>query len=443
MELYTIPFEGAYIIYRPLRKLAFLGNEAMVEYIRLRQQHPDTPARESVESFLRQVQFWDDDAEPPLPWIPGDCHRPTMAVLHMTSACNLRCTYCYARGGEMPGLCMSVPMGRAVIDAAVRHALDRQETGFSLSFHGGGEPSLHWDVLQALVEYAREQPLPCEISMATNAVLTREQCEYIANHFSGLSISFDGIRAVQDTQRPRADGSGSYDAVMASLRYFDDAGLSYGIRMTVMPASVADLPASVALICQETHCQEMQVEPCFTTERGKYADPSPEQAHAFIAAYLDGYRLAREHGRMLSYSGARPWVLTASFCQAPAEAIVTTPEGDIVACFETHDRRHPLLPQFVLGAVDDAGVHFELARVREFAAGQAKRRDRCAGCFCFWHCAGDCASRCLATADPQRVRCLINRTITRELLAEYLAAGDGIWYGMAPDQQEAGGCTAC
>jgi uncharacterized protein len=428
METYVIPFEGQYIIYRPLRRLAFLGNAALVRYIQKRDAGA-SPYREDTEAFLNSMGYWSADTPVPEPWIPCNAHQPTTAVLLMTSACNLRCTYCYARGGEDARYRMSWLLARTTIDTAYRNARLRGRNHFSLTFHGGGEPTLNWKVLVTAVEYAKRKDLPCEISMATNGVWSERQRRFILQHFSSLSISFDGVREVQDAQRPRANGKGSFSEVIRTIHDLDEHGIRYGVRLTAVPDSFDRLAESIDMLCKETRCKTMQVEPCYSEKRGTYIDPSPEEGDAFTRAFLAAFQVAAEAGRTLFYSGARPWVVSSAFCRAPENALVVTPEGDIVTCFETHDKRHPLLSDFAVGQASSSGMKVEMSAVRRFAETQEKRRKACEGCFCYWHCGGDCAARCLASPNKERGRCRVNRAITRELLAWDIARGAGVGRG--------------
>lgn len=427
MDIHFIPFNKQFIIYRPLCRLAFIGNMAMVRYIKEFAAGHYPFMDKKIDAFLKTIGFLEPDPPPPKPWEPSDKHRPTMAVLLMTSDCNLRCTYCYARGGEDSHLWMTLPLARSVIDAAYENACLLKQEYFSLAFHGGGEPTLNWKVIAGAVKYAKQKKLPCNISMSTNGICSDRQREFIINHFNGLSISFDGIREIQDIQRPRHDGQGSFDAVMKTISALDKANSPYGIRLTVTPSSFTRLPESVAFLCQETQCKIMQVEPCYTDERGKYVDPTSEQTIAFSRKFLEGFEIAASSDRTLFYSGARPWLITSSFCRAPEDALIVTPEGDVVTCFEIHDRRHSLISQFVIGRASPEKVEIDMKKVRAFANRQKRLSVKCQGCFCYWHCGGDCASRCLSSQEKNRSRCKVNRIITRELLAWYIAAGDGVW----------------
>jgi uncharacterized protein len=97
----------------------------------------------------------------------------------MTNACNLRCTYCYARGGEEQNLWMTFPLAKVAIDAAHENARARGQQYFAISLHGGGEPTLNWKVLTAAVRHALGKDLPCHISMATNGVWGKDKRDFI------------------------------------------------------------------------------------------------------------------------------------------------------------------------------------------------------------------------------------------------------------------------
>lgn len=430
-ELHAIPFEGQLILYRPWLRLALVGNEALARYAagRLRGERPSPSP--PVDSFLEAIGLLEPDPPPPEPWFPAGEHRPTTAALLMTTACNLRCTYCYAHGGEGPILSLSSELARAAIDAAHRNARARGDERFSLAFHGGGEPTLHWEVLREAVRHAGRKDLPCSISLTSNGLWTAEQRRFLTRHLSWLTLSFDGVREVQDTQRPALDGSGSFDRVASSIAAVDEAGVPYGIRMTATPRTFARLAEGVDLICRETGCPTIQVEPCYAEGRGEAADPSPEGAEAFARAFLEAFDVAAEAGRECSYSGARPWVIASAFCRAPEEALVVTPEGDLVACFEAFSRNHPLSRRLIIGRITAAGPEPDLRALRAFAAARQARREGCEGCFCRAHCAGDCVTRCVSGSGRQSGRCDVNRALTRELLARGIAAGEGLWEGRA------------
>lgn len=442
MEIFAIPVEDKFILYRPLLRLAFVGNRAMADLtLRLARHGPSSDAGVSEETttFINAIGFLEPDPAPPPPLEPA--YRPTTAVLLLTNRCNLRCTYCYASGGEGPIHDLAPELARTAIDYACQNAIEQGRPHFDLTFHGGGEPVQAWETLQQATAYARSKNLPGRISMVSNGVWSARQREWILRNMDNLSISFDGGQATQDRQRPLASGAGSFKAVMHTIEALDKAQFPYGIRMTATAPWRGRLPEDVRFICQETNCQAMQVEPAFNTRRGEHRGPAPEESKAFVEAFMDAFEIASRARRRLTYSGARPWLLARTFCTAPYGALIVNAAGKLVSCYEVADEGHPLAKMSTVGrvvgdhiAVDDRARDALLTYLEE-------KRATCRDCFCYWHCAGDCYTRSLAAAavnpDASSPRCYMNRQITARILLWYIMVGDGVWRGQGAHPQEA------
>jgi uncharacterized protein len=428
-DVHFIPLDGRYLVYRPLERLAFVGNRALVEYLRRRTAVADAmPVQADIEKFLEQAGYWNPVA-PPEHIEPALSARPTMAVLLMTNRCNLACSYCYAAAGSQSPVDMPWQVARAVIDAAIGNARANGDSRFELSFHGGGEPTLNWSVLTAAVRYVRTQPLSCNVSLASNGVWSARTRDFICRNIDSVTLSFDGVQAVQDAQRPRRSGKGSFDAVLRSIKALDAASVSYGVRMTATPANFDRIGDGVRLLCRETDVRAIQIEASFTAERGIYADQPAANATRFVESFLEAVRIGAEHQVAVSYSGARPWVIANAFCLAPTRALIATPEGRLVACFEAAGDYHPYVEDFTIGRVTSDGVEHDQTAYRRFMQSQETRRSACGECFCYWHCCGDCASRAMVSAAPTSTRCHINREITKALIAGYVERDGGVWSG--------------
>lgn len=428
-DVHFLPLRGHYLIYRPLRRLAFIGNQALVDYLRGRADAPaTTPVRPDVETLLDRTRFW-EPADPPAAAPRPRALAPTVAVLLMTNRCNLACTYCYAAAGSRPPADMPWPIAKTVIDTAFSNAVASGDGRFGLSFHGGGEPTLNWPVLTAAVKHARSRSLPCDISLASNGVWSARTTDFVCRNFDSVTLSFDGIRAVQDAQRPHRSGRGSFETVLRSTRALDVARVGYGIRMTVTPATLGRLPESVSLLCNETGVRAVQVEASFTAERGVYADLPADTCQAFASAFLEAARIAARRNVFVSYSGARPWVIAHAFCLAPTRALIATPEGRLVACFEAAGDGHPYADEFTIGRVTADGVEHDAVAFDRFFQRQEARRAACGECFCYWHCCGDCAARAMVSPAPSSMRCAVNREVTQGLITDYVERGAGLWMG--------------
>lgn len=443
MKILAIPVEGKLVLYRPLLRLAFVGNKAMADLtFRLAElvdtaakaagQAPaEAPAPAEAMAFLQAIGFLRPDPPPPLPLDLS--YRPAAAVLLLTSRCNLRCTYCYANGGESPVQDLTLPLARAAIDHVCQNALEKGKPYFELTFHGGGEPVRAWETLQQATDYARRRPHPCRMSMVSNGVWRAEQRDWILHNLDGLSISFDGRPETQNGQRPLASGQGSFRAVMRTIKELDKAKFSYGIRMTATSPWQERLPEDVRFICQETGCSSMQVEPAFNARRGEQRWPTFEEARMFVGAFMEAFEIARQAGRYLTYSGARPWLLTRAFCTAPYDALVVNPDGNLVACYEIASESHALAQMSTIGHVMDGRAFIDEQARGRILNYLAEKRAQCEDCFAYWHCAGDCYTRSFGPVQGVRYtsspRCYINREITARILLWYIMDGDGVWQG--------------
>lgn len=445
-EVFAIPVEDKFILCRPLLRLAFVGNRAMADLaLRLvHEKHPaNPPAPEDAVTFLDTVGFLKPDPPPPPP--PAPSYRPTTVVLLLTNRCNLRCTYCYASGGEGPAQELSPEMAWVAIDQAYQNAVELNRSRFELGFHGGGEPVQAWQTLQEATTYARNKDLPCRISMVTNGVWSARQREWILHNLDNLNISFDGTQDTQDRQRPFASGRGSFKAVMRTIEALDKAEFRYSIRMTATAPWRERLPEDVRFICNETGCSTMQVEPAFNARRGEHQGPTWGESEAFADAFMEAFEIAHRAGRRLTYSGARPWLLTRTFCSAPYGALVVNPAGNLVACYEVASGSHPLAQMFTVGHIVDSQVVIDTEARTALLSHLEERRAACHDCFCHWYCAGDCYPRSFASkpdaSSTFSPRCTMNRKITARLLLWHIMAADGVWRGQGVHPHKTSCCT--
>jgi uncharacterized protein len=157
-----------------------------------------------------------------------------VAWLHVTNACNLRCTYCYLDKTEQP---MSAATGYAAIDAIVRSALLHGYRAIKLKY-AGGEARLNFPLVWELQRYAQRQAaehgLDLDAVLLSNGVgLTRANLRALQAAGLRLMISLDGLAADHDAQRVFANGRGSFLAVARTIERALEAGLRPDISVTV------------------------------------------------------------------------------------------------------------------------------------------------------------------------------------------------------------------
>ncbi len=147
-------------------------------------------------------------------------------ILEVTANCNLRCTYCFARGGEydeMPSfetLCADIDRIVALVGAPL------------LQF-AGGEPTLRDDLPQ-LVRYAKKAGC-AYIQVNTNGIRMAEEEAYVRSLAkAGLDIVFLQFDGTDDTIYRKLRGRDLAEAKRKAIQNCD----KYGIGVTLVPTIV-------------------------------------------------------------------------------------------------------------------------------------------------------------------------------------------------------------
>jgi uncharacterized protein len=440
-DVFVIPLLDRYLVYAPLRRAAFVTSAAAVNLLYRLRQGKVYPANEQEAGFLqfcRSIHLLGQDGDWPISTLDCATFRPSEVTLFLTTRCNLRCIYCYASAGDRPPAEMSLMTARRGIEFVCRNALELGRPAFGVGYHGGGEPTVHWEVLTESFAYAQrlaqEYGLKVYGSMATNGVLSPKQQQWVIQNFRGVNLSVDGLPAVQDMQRPKPSGKGSSAAVLRTCQAFDRAGFSYGMRVTVTAASAEHLPRSVEYLLTHARPKHIQVEPMYVLGRGGNTGLAVEP-QAFVEAFLQAKKIADQCGVDLLYSAARMDVLTNRYCQGCGEGFSLTPQGLVSACYDVPDAGFAFGEQFIIGSFEERGGRYvfdqdKLAYLRGYTV---ERIPWCQDCFCKWHCAGDCAYKARHTVvDGQFVgdstRCEITRALTLEQILEKIQLSGGtVW----------------
>ena len=438
-ELFLISIDASRrLVYAPLRQAAFVANDQMVNILADLKEGVFDPSSDpdgAILEFLRRLEIVDGGPEElPLTTFSGD-PEPTAVTLFLTTACNLRCTYCYASAGDSPARFMSLDVAKRGIDFVASNAARKGVPGFDVTFHGGGEPTVNWSILTEAVVYAKQvafnRKLGLKAIVATNGFLTDDQTDWVIANMQGASVSFDGLPEIHDENRPAVRGQNSSARVMRTIRRFDDAGLQYGLRVTVTGPQIPRLAESIEFICSNFKVHDIQVEPAYQLGRWKNA-PSSETAE-FIQAFRNAREIAERYGRTLMFSAARLGILTNHFCGVTQDSFCLSPDGGVSGCFEVFSEDHPMSKTFFYGVSGSKGAfEFDLPVLNNLRASGVEHREFCRGCFAKWTCGGDCLHKGLTVSTTGQFegsdRCHITRELTKDQILDRIAASGGLFW---------------
>ncbi len=441
-ELFTIPLENnTYLIYAPLRRVAFIGNASCVNTLAdLRQGHLTSPTRETLAfiDFLKQLEIIDGEPEEvPVSEFAGH-PTPTDVTLFLTTQCNLRCTYCYASAGDTPLRSMPLEVATRGIDEIVANALQTKADHIEVNYHGGGEPTVNWDTLYQSYDYARQlcehHGLGLVASLATNGVMSDKKRQWVIEHLDGVSISFDGLPQAHDLHRLTVSGQGSSHLVETTLSAFDEANFPYGLRMTVTKDQIETLPQSVSYIFDHFNPQALQVEPAY--QLGRWKDQPSAETASFIKAYRQAQYEAKTRGRDIQFSGARLGVLSPHFCGVTQDSFCLSTDGNVSACYEVFNQDQNFAKRFFYGKPKNGqkGYEFNQHLVDDLRGQTVDQRAYCKGCFAKWSCGGDCLNKALNVGKEDDFkgtdRCHIIRELTKDQILHAIASSEtSYWNG--------------
>ncbi len=383
------------------------------------------------------------DAESPDPVhaLQTSAQRSRTLLLYPTTSCNLRCVYCHATSGPEAGPQLSHAQATQAVDDFF-DALDDRVRFVTLGFHGGGEPTTHFDVMltawERFQQRARQGGRIASVQTITNGVFGRTVLDTLRKPEWRVVVSYDGPR--QGAQRPTATERDSRARVVANLRALREAGKIVVTRATLTRDGLDSLRALVD-DAAEIGIHRVQVEPASIVGRGANLCDGPPDPLAFAEAFLDAFRYGLRAGVQLSTSAwSHPRVGNGRYCAAISGTRALTPDGFLSACTEVGDGSHPDDP-FIVGR-QPVGQPLELWSAREAYLQSRIGYDlpACRDCYMVDTCAGGCASRARAQSghihDRDERHCLMSRWINPRLMAD-LADGrllpDPGWQPMAAE----------
>jgi uncharacterized protein len=434
-EVFLVPDDGLLMLYAPLKGLVARINHSAAALLRDIMRAKSRLLSEKDEYLLEElVKFGVVNGTPGLTLAIHDNlpFLPTCVTLFLTTACNLRCVYCYANGGGDPDV-KTIPLEAA--EAGIRFAADnavkRGERVFSVNFHGAGEPTVAWSLYLHLISYARsvakEYGIRSTVTTCTNGVLTEHQAIWIAENTEYASISLDGLEDVQDALRPRPNGAGSFTSVRRTLKLFDERHFDYMVRGTVCDNGINRLPAFVEWLSEECEPDSIQFEPMLRDGRSLSSGCVAPDDVDFVNCFGKASQEAAARGRTIGFSTLSLKEARTFYCCAEVEGFTITHDGLLTACFGVCDDRHQHAGAFIFGRFNGERQSFDidyerLACLRRRNTGRRGNLPGCDDCFCKYMCAGDCALNGLRTGRGfvAGSRCGITRAIAANLLREVL-----------------------
>jgi uncharacterized protein len=333
-----------------------------------------------------------------------------------TSKCNFSCSYCYSAAGHA-----SKELDINHLNAVLDYFIDEKRVNrddLYISFGGGGEPFLSWDIIEHTMVYATQmaekQGLRISFSFASNGSVINEKIIRILKKFKvKANISFDILESVHNAQRK------NYDIICQTLDRLLEAEIIPSINAVITPLNVTLQEKMVEEISRRfPKIKRLSFDPVVDTRL--YANP--EDYHKFFSDYTEGFFKARKLGKILNVDVNCILLRNLSMLRDRAcpGSFDLTPHGTISSCFFVSSPKETLYDDFIFGKVDDSGrLEFNDAVFSKNQGDSLAGKERCAACFAKWHCGGGCHYQNSSySVEIQDVLCNNIREFTRRALVE-------------------------
>jgi len=423
---------GSVLVYAPARGAAFYASNTAWKFLKALRGRvfalEDLPAnqRSLVEKLGKYCL-----TEPPSASKTSTVFRfaPARLVLLPTADCNLRCRYCFSSGGSSTQT-LNLDIAKAGVDYVLAKTLQLGLGRFSLTFHGGGEPTLAWNVLTDIHRYSIEQCAKAKIhffsSLVTNCVWSPDKAIWIAKAFNRVTASFDGPKRVMDLHRLSPNGTSVFAQVARNVSALCHLGCQVGIRSTVSALNVRQLSESVRFF-HSLGVRHVHFEQLTPSGRAKETGIPAPDAEEFIENFWRAYLVGQSLGIVVTSSHIRIDKPVGKYCTVLERSLCLTPDGSLTSCHRVSDRENPLWSQFAYGKFDNDNGSFTIdqTKVDRLIAESSIIPEECADCIARPHCTIGCYQHnavCHGNRTlPDKARCGITKELTCRVLETRLA----------------------
>ncbi len=326
-------------------------------------------------------------------------YAPTHLAICPTSDCNLRCKYCYASGGDKPKY-MDLHIAERAIDYVINNAVKIGSDRIILSFHGGGEPMLAFDLIEKSVKYGKERTgemgLRLELVLTTNLMVEKERLDFIIDNFDLVAVSFDGSKDIQDYNRPAVNGKGSYDLVMRNLKILDKSKVKYVISSTFLKKDISRMEEVLSfLIDNFSNAQGYHFEPFAKISRAEENDLEEIDWKEFAEHFEKAERLAKKYKKTVFKNCWGIKKTGTRFCGGVLDGFWVSLNGNVYSCVELNFDNDPVGHAFKIGKFDSVTGEFvmDIQTLKRLLRRDVNNILNCRGCFAKYNCRGGCPSR--------------------------------------------------
>ena len=369
-------------------------------------------------------------------------NKKKMISFFLTTKCNLCCRYCYNAKERNAISEQTIPLEIAM--AGIDWYFENNESRH-IRFYGPGEPTQEFEKMKAITSYAKSHKNGGErvtAEIQTNGVFTKEIREWVLNNFNIVWMSFDGMRDIQDYNRPlnplyktifenKSSGEVLEENVKWLISNKGNRNIMVGARVTITEKNVEKQKEMIEYF-YSLGIRYVWTNPLFYSVGKRPVCDDPEKManyhfdmDKYISYYLEAYKYAKTMGMFwgsfltINFDGESPYHCR---CCTPLEAPHFTPDGYISACDMVvlgSEAYH--MDKFIVGKWNSSQKCFELdkEKIKKLNERKSTNISHCKSCPAMLHCGGYCLGEIVNESgrlDGQNlIKCMAVRKLLKEL----------------------------
>ena len=370
--------------------------------------------RESVESLLHGVPASQRDSK------VNNVDEFLLMYVLPNYVCNFSCSYCFSAKGRSTQV-----IKKEHLKAALDFFIDPKRVKsrkLAISYLGGGEPTISWDIVKFGLEYADELATRYGFEMMTTIVtngskITSEMVETFSKYKVMARVSFEILEDIQNKQR------GQYGKVCQGIDKLSECTTLPMVRSMITPDNVNLLPLMIENLHQRFPKIKMALfDPITSYDTFNDVALTQKFYDTYYDKFLEARKLAASYGIDLGCAPLRNLnMVVERFCTGE---FCLTPEGTITICHQISSPKEKNYSDYIYGKVDENNVLvFDHDKFHQLIQRNTVYTDpRCAQCYIKWNCGGGCMMQ--HNQYPQEILdviCNFTRRFSKTLLLERMS----------------------
>ncbi len=304
-----------------------------------------------------------------------------------TFDCNLKCIYCYSKGGEEKKT-MTLETAKIAIQTVVN--AHNYNDPLDVYLVGGGEPLLPFGLVCDIINFTKSICKTVNIHVVTNATFDKNVLEWFIKNKIDTRVSYDGF--MHNTQRPFAvkNGLDSKKVVQENIKSLVAGGIPVTVQCIITNDGLNSLRQTIDEIVA-LKVKTLKFEPVLITDvsRGtKKMEPNPVK---YATALLDAIKYVAELDIDFKIdTGYFAEPSEEDYCGITHSNTITTPDGLTTACVEVAKLTDPYADPIIFGKIENNCIITEEKRLKILESLHYRNQIGCSTCNLRFICQGGC-----------------------------------------------------